>query len=143
MKAYPAPQILWQCHGHATLTGIRGLRQELAIVLAAQGLEGEYLQNLLLGMSELMTNVVRHAKPSAHRIHLTLHLQQGTIWLELEDDGGAFDPGRREPGLFRGLHHDTRLRVSGYGLELMRLNLPSLRYQRTAGSNRYSMPLAA
>ena len=72
MSVYPDAQLIWQCHGCATLQGIRFLRQELATMLVTLGMAPDCQQQLLLGISELMTNVVRHAKPSAHRMHLVL-----------------------------------------------------------------------
>ncbi len=64
MSVYPDAQLIWQCHGCATLQGIRFLRQELATMLVTLGMAPDCQQQLLLGISELMTNVVRHAKPS-------------------------------------------------------------------------------
>lgn len=143
MIVYPDAQLIWQCHGCATLQGIRFLRQELATMLVTLGMAPDCQQQLLLGISELMTNVVRHAKPSAHRMHLVLCRQHQVIWLELEDDGGAFDPIRQAPLGYRTWHQGARLRISGYGLALLRITLPALRYQRAVGTNRYSLPLAA
>jgi len=143
MSVYPGAQLIWQCHGCATLQGIRFLRQELAVMLVTLGMAPGCQQQLLLGISELMTNVVRHAKPSAHRIHLVLCRQHKAIWLQLEDDGGAFDPIRHAHLAYRTWRQGTRLRVSGYGLALLRVTLPALRYQRAVGTNRYSLPLAA
>lgn len=113
-------------------------------MLVTLGMAPDSQHHLLLGISELMTNVVRHAKPSAHRMHLVLHRRQhSVIWLELEDDGGAFDPIRHAHLAYRTWHQGARLRVSGYGLALLRVTLPALRYQRAVGTNRYSLPLAA
>lgn len=143
MSVHPAAQLIWQCHGCATLQGIRFLRQELAAKLVTLGMTSNSQQQLLLGISELMTNVVRHAKPSAHRMHLALCRHHNVIWLQLEDDGGAFDPIRHASLTYRTWHQGATLRVSGYGLALLRITLPALRYQRAVGTNRYSLPLAA
>lgn len=143
MRVCPGVQLIWQIHGCATLRGIRSLRQDLAAMLVTLGMEPCRQHHLLLGISELMTNVVRHASPRAHRMRLAMHQRLGAIWLELEDDGGAFDPIWHGHLAYRSLHHGMRLRVSGYGLALMRISLPALRYQRAAGTNRYSLPLAA
>ena len=112
-------------------------------MLVTLGMAPDCQQQLLLGISELMTNVVRHAKPSAHRIHLALCRHHKVIWLQLEDDGGAFDSIRHALLADRTWHQGARLRVSGYGLALLRVTLPALRYQRAVGTNRYRLPLAA
>ena len=85
-------------------------------MLVTLGMAPDCQQQLLLGISELMTNVVRHAKPSAHRMHLVLCRQHKVIWLQLEDDGGAFDSIRHALLADRTWHQGARLRVSDMGL---------------------------
>jgi anti-sigma regulatory factor (Ser/Thr protein kinase) len=74
--------------------------------------DDEALERILLVMSELVTNSVRHAglKPS-QRIELELTVRSGRIDLDVIDPGSGFKPAAVRPGSEDGTH--------GWGLWLV------------------------
>jgi anti-sigma regulatory factor (Ser/Thr protein kinase) len=88
-----------------------------------------------IALEEVLSNVIRHAYPSgeAHEIALVLRASGGTVELEVEDDGRAFDPtAAPEPALDAPLHER---RIGGLGIPLLRAFVSEIRYARRDGRN--------
>jgi phosphoserine phosphatase RsbU/P len=136
-------QVIWQGQSAATLLGVRHLRQALALVLSVHPISVEHQQDCVLGISELMTNVVRHSSPPARKLRLRLSQHQQILWLELNDDGAPFDPSHPNVQTELTTQGHPRPRVSGYGLALVSLSIPTLCYRRKAWTNHYRVQLAA
>ncbi len=131
--------VSWQFSGEASLAGCRRMRTALAEALQALALTDETSQALLLGVTELATNVVCHSSPPAERLFMVIRQRGGRRWLELRDDGAPFDPILHSLGERSAL--GRALGCSGYGLKLVAHLLPALRYQRLAEANCYRVPL--
>lgn len=119
---------LLQLSESATLEGVRALRRGLMLRLEQLGLESREQDRWLLGLSEAATNVVRHTRPAATRLHLTLRQQGNTLVLELADDGGA-------PAPLGPVHHPG-VAEGGYGLLLLSLLFDELSSEVHDGLNR-------
>lgn len=70
----------------------------------------EVRHNLLMAVKEALNNAVKHAR--AHQIRLSLALTQDVLTIQVEDDGGGFDPASSVS--------------SGNGLEIMRKRLRAI-----------------
>ncbi|HEX3688824.1 MAG TPA: ATP-binding protein [Solirubrobacteraceae bacterium] len=87
-----------------------GARAAIADFSARHGLHADTLATMMLLVSELVTNAVVHPevqKPSD--IGLRAHLADGTIRVEITDQGSGFTPQERDPARLDG----------GYGLFLL------------------------
>lgn len=73
------------------LVAVRELRESLRAALAEEQLPDGLLDDLLLAMSEIATNVVKHASPPASEIAVELAAGEGEWLLEVFSDGGSFD----------------------------------------------------
>lgn len=70
-------------------------------------------QTLLLLVSELVSNAVRHSgAPAGAPLRVTVRFGTGALRVEVEDPGTGFDPARRSPG------DDPE---SGWGLALVEI----------------------
>lgn len=131
--------VCWQFGGEASLAGCRQMRRALAQALQALALTEDTRQALLLGVTELATNVVCHSSPPADRFVMVIRQRGGRRWLELRDDGAPFDPILHSLGEHPAL--GRALGCSGYGLQLVAHLLPALCYLRLAETNCYRVPL--
>ncbi len=139
----PPGVILWHYSCEANLLGSRQIRWALAQQLQQLGINRLVRQDLLLGITELVTNTVRHSSPSAATLRAMMWQQGEDRWLEIRDDGAPFD------SVFHGLlaqritAPSRGIRNHGYGLLLVASLLPALSYRRLADTNCYRLPLAA
>ncbi len=133
--------VCWQFLGEASLSGCRQMRTALAEALQVLELADDARQALLLGVTELATNVVCHSSPPADRFCMVIRQRGGRRWLELRDDGAPFDPILHSLGERSAL--GRALGCSGYGLQLVAHLLPALSYRRLAEANCYRVPLPA
>lgn len=74
----------------ADLDGVRHLRHACERALRSQGLTEEAQSNLCLGVTELATNVVKHAVPPAKHLRMVIQRNAQRWQFSLHDDGGAF-----------------------------------------------------
>ncbi|MBP8039738.1 MAG: ATP-binding protein [Aeromonadaceae bacterium] len=100
-------------------------------------------QALLLGVTELVTNTVRHSSPSAAIFRVVIWQQGEEKWLEIRDDGAPFDPVLHGLLAQRITAPSRGMRDQGYGLLLVANFLPALSYRRLAEVNCYRLPLVA
>lgn len=141
--ASPPGEILWCYNCEASLLGSRQMRWALAQQLRRLGGGEMSRQALLLGVTELVTNTVRHSSPSAATIRVVIWQQGKQKWLELWDDGAPFDPVLHGLLAQRITAPSRGMRYSGYGLLLVASLLPALSYQRLDEVNCYRLPLVA
>lgn len=69
--------VCWQFGGEASLAGCRQMRRALAQALQALALTEDTRQALLLGVTELATNVVCHSSPPADRFFMVIRQRGG------------------------------------------------------------------
>lgn len=74
-------------------------RQRLASLLDAQGVPREVVQDVVLIVSELVGNAVRHARglPSGG-LHVDWEIGPGVVQVAVTDGGGVTVPEARDPG---------------------------------------------
>ncbi len=99
--------------------------------------ETVYATNLAL--EEILSNVIRHAYEDAarHEIAVSLSVGDGTVDLQVVDDGRAFDP-RTFPSPDVGARLEDRP-VGGLGIHLLRKMVREIGYERSAGRNHLSL----
>ena len=69
--------VCWQFLGEASLSGCRQMRTALAEALQVLELADDARQALLLGVTELATNVVCHSSPPADRFCMVIRQRGG------------------------------------------------------------------
>ena len=141
--ASPPGVILWCYSCEASLLGSRQMRWALAQQLQSLGGGERERQALLLGVTELVTNTVRHSSPSAAILRVVIWQQGEERWLEIRDDGAPFDPVLHGLLAQRITAPSRGMRDQGYGLLLVANLLPALSYRRLAEVNCYRLPLVA
>ena len=90
----------------ATADEVGPLRRAAARVAAEQGLGGHALERLELGVSEALSNVVRHAYPKAQApgsMRLEMAADEREIAVTVSDAGRGMDPRSDGGGLGLGL----------------------------------------
>lgn len=88
-----------------------------------------------LALEELVTNVISYGyeDQDEHEIRLTLHIENGRLRAEIEDDGRPFNPVEAEPP---DLDIPLEKRpVGGLGIHLVKNMFDALQYQRENGRN--------
>lgn len=92
-------------------------------------LDGEKMSNLLLCITEAITNAIIHAhkKDKSKIVKIDVTTDDEEIIIVVKDQGKGFDPSKiPDP-----THPDNLLKDSGRGLYLMRIFLKELRYNIT------------
>jgi anti-sigma regulatory factor (Ser/Thr protein kinase) len=100
------PQVVELCFRHAARPAAIGrARHEVEDALARTGIDPRTSDDLMLLVSELVTNAVRHARSESFEVRLDLSPQR--LRLEVHDEGAGFvpeiapsDDGRGGYGLF-------------------------------------------
>jgi anti-sigma regulatory factor (Ser/Thr protein kinase) len=97
-------------------------------------LPAKVAQNLDLCSTEVVTNIMTYAcSDSAQRIFLHLGWQGEDVALEVEDEGGRFDPRLSpEPPPATSIQD---ARIGGWGIPIVRRFSDGLRYRREDGRN--------
>jgi anti-sigma regulatory factor (Ser/Thr protein kinase) len=76
---------------HATRpSAIRAARQDVRSALSTSHVEGSVAGDLMLLVSELVTNAVRHARGEAFEVRLDVRPER--LRLEVRDEGAGFAP---------------------------------------------------
>ena len=117
-------------------------RQRALSYLAPFELDARVLYQVELVLEEAFMNVVLHAFPNGapHTFEIRLQVTQEDVVLSLCDDGVAFDPLKRPPGVMPASIDEAE--VGGLGLHLMRRNAKSIRYERVATQNHLQVVVA-
>ncbi|MEU6883325.1 ATP-binding protein [Streptomyces sp. NPDC046712] len=80
----PGPRLVrWV--SRPTAARVPRIRAHVGAVLAAWGISGDLADTLLLTVTELVGNAVRHAAPVTDRLHVTVAIGGGRLRLEVED----------------------------------------------------------
>ena len=114
------------------LSQVRQVRTALSNLLKKLQYPQSSSNDLLLGLSELLVNIIQHGTPAAKQVEV--HLKQDVIadcwWLEIYDDSGRFDSTAqaRVAGDLAGNLSDE----NGRGLSLLQALFPDSSYQPAA-----------
>lgn len=113
--------------------------------LAGQGAPAEILYAARLVIEELVSNIIKYGYDDngPHEIRINACIQDGTLVLEVSDDGHPFNPlDAPEPPLHLPAHERP---IGGLGLHFIRGLSDTLTYERSEGRNvvtvRKSYPL--
>ncbi|WP_077002782.1 ATP-binding protein [Variovorax sp. KK3] len=99
-----------------------------------QHLPDRVVSNLDLCSAEVVTNIMSHGRcDGAQHICLRLGWQGENVSLEVEDEGGEFDPRQvPQPAPVTSIHD---ARIGGWGIPIMRRFSDDLRYSHHDGRN--------
>jgi serine/threonine-protein kinase RsbW len=103
---------------------------------AAAGLPPTHAPAFELALEEVFINVVMHGAPqgSAHRVEVSLHLDEAGLAMTIVDDGPEFDPlSLPAPDVTASL---VARPVGGHGVSLVRQMMDAVSYQRVGARNR-------
>jgi DNA-binding response OmpR family regulator/anti-sigma regulatory factor (Ser/Thr protein kinase) len=120
------------------LDAVRDLRRDLAALFEGAGIKREITERCLLGASEIATNIVRHARPSARTITVEIEINADAVTLAVVDDGGHAGDLRQRLGAARraaGLEAEE----SGMGLGLLATLFARTDYRSEEGYNRLTL----
>ena len=117
------------------LRGISSAAARIDAFCAAHDLARGVSFNITLAVDELVTNAIGYGfdDDGEHRIDLTLHIEGGTLTVEIVDDGGAFDPFQAPES---DLSAPPEERAKGdLGIYLVRKTMDAVAYRRENGRN--------
>ncbi|MFC1751327.1 response regulator, partial [Pseudomonadota bacterium] len=100
------------------------------------------VQNVLLAVSEILTNVIRHSEPKASRIDIEVNALTDCWQIVLSDDGGAFTDFQN---IVRGLGDESSAMLSamesGMGIGLVTTLFPKYEYRCEGDRNHFTLYL--
>jgi serine/threonine-protein kinase RsbW len=124
--------------------GFERAMSDLRVRLDDAGVNGRVRYNTELIFEEVVSNVIRHARPDGgtYQIEVSLACSRETIVLTFVDDGPPFDPLRQSARPVPAAVEETQ--VGGWGLRLVRERSAAMQYERTAdGRNRLTVTIAS
>jgi anti-sigma regulatory factor (Ser/Thr protein kinase) len=130
-------------HLQVVLKNQSGEKHKLLAALQAfardNNLPAKVLQAADLALEELVTNVMEYAYDDAraHEILIRLDIDQGSLLIEVEDDGKPFNP-LLNPEVDTSVPMDEKP-IGGLGIHLIRRFMDEVNYRREAGKNILSM----
>lgn len=123
------------------MSGLALVRAKLEELGENVGLPETVVIQLLVGVDELISNVIKygwpdeaHAENARHEISIRIRSGAGSIEVEITDDGCAFDPRLPPPPLSRAAA--ARPKPGGVGLQMLPELVDHIHYERVAGRNR-------
>lgn len=128
-----AERVTIQCENQ--VAEIARLHDEVAAFAASHALSEEILWMANLALDEIAANVIRYAYPEneRHHFHVRLALEQGSLVLEVEDEGQAFNPlDRPAPDVDMPIEDRP---IGGLGIYLVKQVMDEVTYQRHDGKN--------
>ena len=123
----------------ARLSEVRELSSMVEAFGDSHGLPDPKVFVINLALDELITNIVMHGLEDAGavRIDITLRVDQGTLFLVMEDNGHPFDPTRDvEPDTSSTLQERP---IGGLGLHLVKSFADRIAYDFVDGKNRLTV----
>ncbi|NRB39075.1 MAG: response regulator [Pseudomonadales bacterium] len=138
---------LFHCLLRADLSELSDMRRQLTLFFNHLSLADKEIGQLLLGASEVCSNIIRHSQPAATFIQLNVLQRSEKHLLVIEHDGQAFDQFNQE---IQNLASDTmvspfdssQLLESGMGLKLIAMLFPQSFYQSGQLVHRFVFPLS-
>jgi serine/threonine-protein kinase RsbW len=133
----PAPRL--SVRVAASPAGIQQAAAALDGFRAAHGLEDSAAWPLQVALDEILSNIVRHARPGlmAGVIDIAVERRGDAVQMTVADDGPAFDPLQLpEPDVSAPLEDRH---PGGLGVHLVRKLMDRVEYVRTEGRNRLTM----
>ena len=92
---------------------------------------------LTMGLDEVLTNIIsygfRESAAAQPGIRLLCRVEDGSINLQVEDNGSAFDPTQIPPPTLATSVEDAS--IGGHGMQLLRHYMDEIHYRREGGHN--------
>jgi anti-sigma regulatory factor (Ser/Thr protein kinase) len=117
------------------LPEIPKLAETVDAFCAERGLPEMLAFQINLALDELLTNTISYGYPDRerHAIEVDLLCRDGSLWIEIIDDGRPFDPlGAPAPDLDAPVE---QRRVGGLGVHLVKTVMDAVEYQRKSDRN--------
>jgi anti-sigma regulatory factor (Ser/Thr protein kinase) len=114
---------------------IARLQDRLETLAREQAIPQKALHEVQLAVEEHLTNVLHHGygDQAEHQMLVRLHVEAGSLRIEIEDDGRSFNPLEHpQPNL--SLPLDQRP-IGGLGIHMMRESVDRMEYRRVDGKN--------
>lgn len=121
------------------LSELPGLARQVEAFGARNKVPAATINQINLALDELLTNTISYGfdGPGSRRIKVTLRLDDGTIAMELLDDGRPFDPfARPDPDVTQPIESRP---IGGLGVFFVRKLMDHVDYQHVNGQNRVTL----
>ncbi|MDE0695313.1 MAG: DUF924 family protein [Boseongicola sp.] len=119
------------------------LAREVAAFADRNGVEDRVLFEIQLALEEWVMTIINYGYDTAaeHEIRVTLQLQEddGTLFVDVVDDGREFDPLAAEPEADFEAFLDDRVEGAGVAVRLMLEFVDDIGYRRRNGCNHLTM----
>jgi anti-sigma regulatory factor (Ser/Thr protein kinase) len=118
-----------------SLSELEALEEKLNRFSKQLGLTNRCFCEINLVLEELFSNIISYGytDDAEHWIRFTLSHDDGTITMQIEDDGIAFNPlGKEEPDLECALE---QRKIGGLGIHLMKKMMDDIIHQRCGDKN--------
>jgi len=132
-----------ELHEHIVIgsrhTSIRTAEHKLKSILDKLHLESSLEHNILVAASEAVNNAVVHGNKSdpAKKVSLDINYKNNSVVLEVQDEGGGFNP----KGLPNPLLPENLLKPSGRGIHIMKSLMDSVNFDFTPRGTRIVMKM--
>ena len=117
----------------ANAEGVGAAMAAFETFVAARGVPAPASRRFLVALDEVLSNIVRHGRPSPATIDLTFSLAEEVLEVELVDSTGPFNP-LDAPPPDTSAPLDAR-RPGGVGIALVRAVMDRVRYERRGERN--------
>ena len=133
------PQLRSEIHLANELDELNTLREWLAEIALQASFSEKTTYRLNLVLEEAITNIISYAFPDQgpHQIHVHLAKDQGTIQVDLLDDGAPFNPVEACPPPAPGELENAP--IGGLGIYFIMQFTDDRRYQRVDGKNHFTL----
>ena len=121
------------------LSELKTLYQHLNKFGHVTGLSEACITDVNICLDELFTNIASYGfvDDLEHIIRFTFHLNDNVLTLNIEDDGIAFNPLKKEnPEIPADL---IDVKIGGLGIHIVRKLMDDIRYERKQGSNKLTL----
>lgn len=124
----------------ADLKQLHAMRDVLHFFFHKAGLPSKSIQELLLGITEWVTNLIKYADPKPQTIQFAFLQQASDTHLLISDDGQSFEHFNTH---LTNARLDEEIHEGGYGLYLIKQLFPACRYipMNCHGKNQFIVPL--
>ncbi len=114
----------YKFHLHATISELAALRTQFEAIFEQEQLFDDLTRkNILLALTELFVNVVKHGGVSeSSKIEYSVHREMNGIEIEIRDRGNSYDPYNLPPPDI------SQLPENGYGVYLVKSLMDSFEY---------------
>ncbi len=114
-----------------SLLKTKTVKTEVTVVLTKYQLCQRKKNNVLLALSEYLTNLVKHAKPQAKQVIVSIFVENDSLVIKILDNGPFFT------GLLRtdSEHKAPVFAESGMGVDILFYLFPDLKYSEVNGLN--------